>query len=346
VDRQAQVDRNLSIAQKYFDGYHGSVARGRLDQVFDQDDFADTWIFCSPYLGGETTQGPSTFLAEGAVANHDTIWKRIPDYKMDHFRAWPTEAGCAWRWCVNGHGLDGRRLDFWEQLFIWTDDFGKITRFEFYDDWHGFPQTLTYAYGLTLDQFSRIDGYGSAPWVPGPSMTISSSGARPRSDPPVTDRASRNLAIAERCFDTYHSRPDDNWLLALATGHHLAPECVVFSPWFGEVAISSHDDAWTLSAIGHDKIRRRLTDLEVANFDAWPTDSGCAWRWSLKGHSVDGTPYELWQQIFVETNDRGQIARLESYFDWQGFPQILGYASGLPLEELWHAKRYQTWIAS
>jgi hypothetical protein len=105
--RPTRIDRNHAIAQKYFDGYHGSVARGRLSQVFDPDDFADSWIFCSPYLGGETTQDRSTFLSEGAVANHATIWQRIPDYKMDHFRAWPTESGCAWRWCVNGDGLDG-----------------------------------------------------------------------------------------------------------------------------------------------------------------------------------------------------------------------------------------------
>jgi hypothetical protein len=70
-------------------------------------------------------------LAEGAVPNHDTLWQRIPDYKMDHFKAWPTEAGCAGRWCVNGNGLDGQHFEFWEQLFIWTNEAGKITRFEF-----------------------------------------------------------------------------------------------------------------------------------------------------------------------------------------------------------------------
>jgi hypothetical protein len=31
------------------------------------------------------TPGPE--LAMGAAANHETIWKRIPDYRMDHPRA-------------------------------------------------------------------------------------------------------------------------------------------------------------------------------------------------------------------------------------------------------------------
>ncbi|HMC38942.1 MAG TPA: hypothetical protein VKI19_04715 [Acidimicrobiales bacterium] len=338
--------RNLSIAQKYYDGYHGSVARGRLDYVFDPDDFADEWIFCSPYLGGETAQGRSTFLAEGAVANHDTIWKRIPDYKMDHFQAWPTEAGCAWRWCVNGHGLDGQELEFWEQLFIWTDDAGRITRFEFYDDWHGFPHTLTYAYDVTLDQFSRIDGYGSAPWTPGPSPTIGPPAILPRSDPPATDHTARNLAIAQQCFDAYRSAPEVNWLHTLAAENQLAADCVVFSPWFGEQATSAQTQVWTVLAIGHAKIRHRLPDFEVSHFEAWPNDTGCAWRWRLSGHALDGTAYELWQQVFVETDDRGKATRLESYFDWQGFPQMLGYVTGIPLDELWHAARYQQWINS
>ena len=346
MDRQARIARNLSIAQKYYDGYHGSVARGRLDHVFGPDDFADDWIFCSPYLGGETSPGRNTFLAEGAVANHDTIWKRIPDYKMDQFQAWPTEAGCAWRWCVNGHGLDGQELQFWEQLFIWTDHSGQITRFEFYDDWHGFPQTLTYAYDMTLDQFSRIDGYGSAPWTPGPSPMIGPAPALPRSDPPATDHTARNLAIAQQCFDGYLSAPEVNWLETLAAGNQLATDCVVFSPWFGELVISSHTQVWTVLAIGHAKIRQRLPDFAVSHYDAWPNDTGCAWRWRLSGHSIDGTAYELWQQVFVEADDDGKVTRLESYFDWQGFPQMLGYVTGIPLHELWHTEPYHQWIDS
>src|ERR1700759_5024195 len=100
MDRDQRIARNFAIAAKYYDGYHGSVARGFLNQAFDPDDFAEEWIFCSPYLGGESVQGRSTFLADGAVANHATISQKIPDYKMDDFRAWPTESGVAWRWRV------------------------------------------------------------------------------------------------------------------------------------------------------------------------------------------------------------------------------------------------------
>src|SRR5271167_2095842 len=47
--------RNLAIAQKFYDGYHLSVERGELRDVFDPADSAETWIFFGPYIGAEMT---------------------------------------------------------------------------------------------------------------------------------------------------------------------------------------------------------------------------------------------------------------------------------------------------
>ncbi len=333
MERNERTARNLALAEKYYDGYHGSVERGRLTKAFDPADFAEEWIFCSPYLGGETLQGRGTFLADGSVANHALISQKIPDYKMDRFRAWPTEAGCAWRWCVNGHGLDGKYYEFWEQLFIWTDDAGKIIRFEFYDDWHGFAQTLTYAYGTALDEFTKIDHYGAAPWNPGPVLSIRPPATPPHADPPANARVARNLEIARRFYDGHRraARPADIDLIFspedFAVGWHL------FSPWLGEVGPAADADLAPLASIVHRELRRRFTDLNVDHFEAWPTDAGCAWRWCTTGHAADGTVYEFWEQFFADTDNDGKICRLERYADWQGFPQTLGFATGLSIDE-------------
>jgi hypothetical protein len=346
MGREDRIARNLAIAEKYYDGYHGSVARGRLEKAFDPDDFAEEWIFCSPYLGGETVQGRSTLLAEGAAANHNTIWEKIPDYKMDHFRAWPTEAGCAWRWCVHGHGLDGRYFEFWEQLFIWTNEAGKITRFEFYDDWHGFAQTLIYAYSMTLDEFTKIERYGSAPWNPGPSMPIKPLVGPPRADPPANGQVAHNLEIARRYFDGYHHSVGRGRLEGVLAKDDFAEDWVLFSPWFGERKRSSAEDYGSFAAVEQQKIWQRLDDYKMDHFEAWPTDDGCAWRWCVNGHAGDGTYYEFWEQIFVDTNADGRITRLEFYDDWQGFPQTLGYVTGLSIDDLWDADNYKNWIRS
>jgi hypothetical protein len=254
---------------------------------------------------------------------------------MDYLKAWPTEAGCAWRWCVNGHGLDGRYVEFWEQLFIWTNEDGKITRFEFFDDWHGFAQALTYAYGITLDEFTRIERYGSAPWNPGPSMSIQAPAGPPRAEPPVSPKTADKLALAQRYFQRYQSMVGGSQLDGLAAENDFADDWVLFSPWFGEQRWSSADEFGALAAIERDKARQRLPDYKVDHFEAWPNDEGCAWRCRVGGHGIDGTYYEFWQQVFMVTNSDGRIARLEFYGDWQGFPQTLGYVTGLSIDQLW-----------
>jgi hypothetical protein len=80
----------------------------------------------------------------------------------------------------------------------------------------------------------------------------------------------------------------------------------------------------------------------VRDFAAWPNDDGCAMRWRVSGNADDGTSYEFWEQLFVDTGDAGdgdsdgkvEISRLECYADWQGFPQMLGRVTGLALDRL------------
>lgn len=334
--------RNLAIARKFYEGYSRAAERGGLVGVFDPADFADGWVFCSPYLGGEITPDAAE-LAAGADANHKTIWKRIPDYRMDRFDAWPNEDGCAWRWFVNGHGRNGEHYAFWETLFIRTDEHGKVTRFEFFDDWHGFPQTLAYAYDVPLDALTGIEGYGQAPFLaPAPTVIAEPPAARR----PQGTNAARNLALAERWYDGYHHMAERQHLVGPFDPADFAPEWVMSSGWGGDHAMTSEVD-W--SAIGdreHHKIWQRIPDYRMDHFAAWPTDDGCAWRWRVGGTSVDGAAYEFWEQVFVRTNDEGKIVRLEFFDDWKGFPQTLGHITGLPLDVLWDASAYQAWIAA
>jgi hypothetical protein len=344
VERNERIARNRAIAEKFFDGYHHSVERGVLVNVFDPDDFAEEWVFCSPFLGGEVVQTRGTDLADGAAANHALISQRIPDYKMDDFRAWPTEHGCAWRWRVNGHGLDGRVLEFWEQLFVWTDDAGKVTRFEFYDDWHGFPQALVYAYEQPLDDFTKIERYGNAPWTAGPTMSIAPPAAPPRDDPPANERVARTLSLARRFFDGYHRSVTRGRVEGVFDPADFAESWVLFSPWFGEVKLPADSGYAEIADGEHRKIWARLVDYRMDDFEAWPTDDGCAWRWRVHGHAEDGTHHEFWEQIFTLVDDDGRVTRFEFYDDWQGFPQTLGFITGLTLDRLWNAEEYRAWV--
>jgi hypothetical protein len=345
LSRDERIARNLAIGEKFYDGYHGSVARGYLDKVFEPVDFAPEWIFCSPYIAGEMQQTAESFLTEGAVANHATISQRIPDYKMDDFKAWPTERGCAWRWRVNGHGLDGQLYEFWEQLFVWTDDAGKVTRFEFYDDWHGFPQALVYAYDQALDEITHIEQYGDDPWTPGPPMTIDPPSAPPRDDPPANARVARNLDIATRFFEGYHESVARGSVDGVFEPDDFADEWVLFSPWFGETVHTSDSGYASTADVEHRKIWTRLPDYKMDDFEAWPTDDGCAWRWRVHGTTADGVHYEFWEQVFIDTDDAGKITRFEFYDDWQGFPPTLGYITGLPLAQLFDVANYAEWVA-
>jgi len=343
MDRDQQIARNLAVAEKFFDGYHHSVERGALTLAFDPVDFADEWVFCSPFLGGEQVHPRDSFLAEGAVANHATISARIPDYKMDDLRAWPTERGCAWRWRVNGHDLDGRHREFWECLFTWSDDAGKVTRFEFYDDWFGFPQTLAYAYDQPIDDVTHIASYGHAPFTPGPTMAIHPPAAPPYDDPPATASVAHHVDLAQRWFGGYHESVTRGRVEGVFDPRDFAPRWTLFSPWLGERELDADTGYDAFSAVEQQRIWTRLPDYRMDDLAVWPTDDGCAWRWRVHGHTDDGTEYEFWEQVFVLTDADGLIVRFEFFDDWQGFPQTLGYVTGLSVDELWDPANYQRW---
>jgi hypothetical protein len=81
------------------------------------------------------------------------------------------------------------------------------------------------------------------------------------------------------------------------------------------------------------------------DFEAWPTDDGVAWRWRVNGHGADGTYYEFWESMFADVDEDGRITRFEFFDDWQGFPQTLGFITGLALEELWDSANYAAFVA-
>jgi hypothetical protein len=285
---------------------------------------------CSPFLGGELSQERSPHLAEGATLNHATISLRIPDYRMDHLLVLPTEDGVAWRWCVHGTGVDGRPQEFWEQLFAWTDDQGQITRFEFYDDWHGFPQSLAFSYDLPIDAITRMTGYGTDPWSPSPPFVLDPPDPHAR-PVPRSEAARRNLELGRTLgalLDPQVETPAE-WPVA-----SFNPRFILFSPWFGARAVTV-DRLRAALERAYASVRQRLPDLRSDTFDVWPADGGWAWRRRLAGTSPDGIAYEAWEQGFASTDAMGRVERLELFFDWQGLPQMLGFATECSLDELW-----------
>jgi hypothetical protein len=327
---EERIRRNRSIAERFFEAYHRSVERGALVGAFDPDDFADRWTFCSPFLSGELPQERNTHLADGATLNHATISARIPDYRMDHLLVFPTEDGLAWRWCVHGTGIDGQPQEFWELLFAWTDDRGQITRFEFFDDWHGFPQSLAFSYDASIEAITRTEHYGSDPWPPPPPFALDPPDPLGR-PVPSSEAARRNLELGRtlgRLLDPRAGAGLD-WPEA-----SFNPRLIVFSPWFGARVVTVGALRAALD-VAYASLRERLPDLRSDTFDVWPADAGWAWRRRLAGTSVDGVAYECWEQGFASTDAAGRVERLELYFDWQGFPQLLGFATGCSLAELW-----------
>lgn len=338
-----RVARNRAIAERYYDGYHGSVERGLLTNVFQPGDFADEWVFCSPFLGGEQQSPDDTFLAQGAVANHEVIWQRIPDYKMDDLDTWANDRGCAWRWRVHGTGIDGVHREFWEQLFVTTDDDARATRFEFFDDWHGFPQTLQFAYDQSGDELSKLQGYGRSPWPPPPTMDFAPP---PPTVPPTDPRIAANLAVAERLFDVLHTAVERGGVDGVWPTELFADAWTFFSPWAGERRQAGSGAIAGVITSALRKAWKVLPDLRADHLAAMPTDDGCAWRWCLNGRTAAGVRYESWQQVFVRTDGDGRIIRLELFDDWLGFPQLAGLVTGLSIDELWSLDTAAAWLAS
>ena len=148
--------RNLELARIMFDGYHHAAERGYVD-IWKKSDFAPDCVFWAPFMGEmrvDWTDPESPEYGDGSTVQARLYWKVMPDWHAEDFAAWPTETGCASRMCWRGHTSDGELVEMWEAQFIWTNDEGKITRFEFFDDWFRYAQVIELGTGLTLDDMA------------------------------------------------------------------------------------------------------------------------------------------------------------------------------------------------
>jgi hypothetical protein len=154
MDRTA---RNLELARIMFDGYHHAAERGYVD-IWKKSDFAPDCVFYAPFMGEmrmNMTDPDGPEYGDGSTIQARLYWKVMPDWHADDFQVWPTETGCASRMCWRGHTTDGEFVEMWEAQFIWTDDEGRITRFEFYDDWYRYARVIELGTGLTLDDMAQ-----------------------------------------------------------------------------------------------------------------------------------------------------------------------------------------------
>jgi hypothetical protein len=94
-----------------------------------------------------------------ATDEMNLIWKGIPDFHADNFEPFPTEHGCAWRVRYSGHTLDGEFVAQWEGGFIWTDEDGRITRYEFYEDYDHHDKIIRAVVGTSSAEFN-FEEYG------------------------------------------------------------------------------------------------------------------------------------------------------------------------------------------
>lgn len=160
----ARITRNLELAEKYYLGYHHGPERGYIAGWSAEEDLAEDFVVFHPRFGetrlrdflGEVTDDAYSRMLNAEMSMY---WKTVPDFAADHFQAWPAEQGCAWRAQFGGH-IGGEYKGFWESCFILTNDEGKITRWEFYEDFHQFfdivgPSTgLSDLSELTLEKYA------------------------------------------------------------------------------------------------------------------------------------------------------------------------------------------------
>ena len=322
--------RNLQIAQKFYDAYHNAPVRDSLAGQFDPVDFAHGWQYCTS-VGGEKQPDAAT-MQRSEEAQNRLIRKRLLDYHADDFAAWPTEWGAAWRWRVTGRPIESDDLyQFYETMFMWTNTEGKVTRLEHFRDWHGFVAATAYALNQSMDKAATMKGYGRSPWPAPPSIKFTAP--QTPAQPPGSELAARNLALAEKYFTAFNaasaSLPRGPFMM-----EDFAENAVLFSPSAGERVLIDTFEGARRKLVDHRQIRTLLPDYKMENLAAWPTEDGVAWRWLVRGRSKAGASYEFWENIFMRTDSRGKITRLEWYDDFLGFPQMVGFLTGLSLENL------------
>jgi ketosteroid isomerase-like protein len=155
-----RVQRNLELAQKYYRAYAHGVERGHIDFWSDEDWAEEATIF-HPRLGERVRSASDSGKVTPADATDEMnlIWKGIPDFHADNFEPFPTEHGCAWRVRYSGHTLDGEFVAQWEGGFIWTDEDGRITRYEFYEDYDHHDKIIQAVVGTSSAEFD-FEKYG------------------------------------------------------------------------------------------------------------------------------------------------------------------------------------------
>lgn len=342
-ETRRRVARNLEIAKRFYGAYHNAPENGRLIGAFDKNDFAEGWTLCSPFFGGETHPSAAQALAE-AEARYRRTLKRVADYRASDFEAWPTEWGCAWRWRTLGQGADGKPYEFWEQFFLWSDKQGKVTRLERFEDWHGFPQTISYAWGMSIDELLKIKDYGKAPFSPTPPSNIKPPPAPPAV--PAGERERANLKIARSFYEAYHNSPKLGYMPDGAfSPEDFAESWVIYSAWTGESTMKTLGQLAAVAKQEQTAYLKLIPDYKMDNFGAWPTEDGCAWRWMVNGHAKDGRYFEFWEQIFVRVDDAGKIDHFE-FFDGPGIAQSIGVLTGLEIDKSYDGKNYSAYLAS
>ncbi|MET0984781.1 MAG: hypothetical protein ABW034_05165 [Steroidobacteraceae bacterium] len=335
---QDPIARNLAIAKKLYDGYHLAPQGGELRGVFDPADFAEGWTYFCPAEGGESTPATSAMAAR-ANADFQRIRKRLPDYKMDDFSAWPTDFGCAWLWRANGHTSEGTLMEGWQALFIWTNAAGKVTRLEIFDDWHGFPQMMAYAWDVSLDEVTKTKDYGNSPWTPTPSSNYKGAPPAPPARP-ASARAANNLRIARGFYDAFHESVKLGYVPAPTNVDDWAADSIIFSAWSG----TNKGKFLAYNNPRPNYMWDTMPDYKMDHFAAWPNDDGCIWRWLVNGHDKDGRYHEFWEQVGFRTNAEGKIARFE-FYDGIGMAQTLGLNFKLPLEDVWDIRKFMAAMA-
>jgi hypothetical protein len=148
MDQAERMARNLQLARTFYEGWRDAGKRGEV-VGWTADDWApNAVIFCT---WGQFSAGGHDY-GEGATFELNSYLKVLPDLTADKFEAWPTEDGCAWRQMFCGHTAEGEYHEWWEVEFIRTDADGRITRWEFFDDWIGTPRVVELVTGLSTDK--------------------------------------------------------------------------------------------------------------------------------------------------------------------------------------------------
>jgi hypothetical protein len=175
----ARVELHLRLARSKWEAYANARETGRVKYSDEWVYAPDAVIMCPRFNNGE----PQRFadLATDELlpllpADGDTLtpeirmwWKHMPDWRLvSPFDCSATEWGFAVKDTYAGTTTDGRFLALDEWDYIWTNDDGQITRWDWFVDsrqWNPYleligldPDTLTYP-GYVAN-YLRVDGNG------------------------------------------------------------------------------------------------------------------------------------------------------------------------------------------